>query len=1586
MSELDFSQRSAFRLSDKANIESNPKNSDVAYATMAIGKDNHLLYEPTSFEDAENLMLGNCQTVEGHNADQDENGLMLAAISTKFSPARLERTVKAFAKKLDGALNGTGLTTDGVIIGKPRVAGGFATLVTQIKLSDGQAISILFHAPDEDPAKFNADDTLFAFIFKLNHKDVTNVVAPSGGMDISIGQATMVLSNLAEKNSGPFVARKTKSAENKLEAEKLEIELEELKAVASALAEEATAKELKKDELTSQLATRNGMAAKRQQSITSLKAEVEQVAPATKEESVTPAIDEKAEFEAKANESATSPKNDLPEPTQAQKEAGNYKKGKAQFQGIDIVIENPKGSVRTGEDAETGEKWSTTMKSHYGDIVKTKGADGDKLDIFIGENYDAENAYIIDQVKKDGSFDEHKIMLGFDSKAKAEKGYLVNYDKDWQGLGNITEIAMTDLKAWVKGSTVKPYKAISGGASVEPDSNKLPVVNGWDVKQDGSEAIYRVEVPNTERSIEVVFEPASSLKKGISTNWNAIVHNDSGGLISETQGVIKNRDQFTGLIDLLIKEHLPAAESEPEATPAVKWKRSNISDGSKSLTDRFGDFGQGQYATTKLYGDETVYTMGDYEIISALGGGFGNSSGSERTFPIFHKNKNVEQSNTLTEAKAWVAKQAPAIEPLPEEAPAIEPEVVANIKEGVRFDDVTTSQGQLDTWDGMKKGDVIYSHLGNLIGTIVRKPTKTMDAALLALENGREAKIDSQRITGTSVKRLRKLNERGMQANESQLAQEKESKAKVLDEGDSFYQGGVEFEVTLVDLDESKAEITQGGYMTWVTEASDIMPNYGVIIKGLNEVKTPTEDKPSTIAQQADAIDKEGFNPVNYQKIIANRDLGLALQDSLDSAFTARLYEITNELLSNGWVKSDGNIIKAGVRMFKDIQQIGAGGNVQGIHYSLSNIAGTELYNDFDGIQDGFELTTKEIAKQLNDFADSVIEDKPEEDEVDQAASSKAMVQLVKDLEPVIDTMLDELTDSNPETRPLLAPTYREILRQHELRAADIEFSEADKVRAEFIYMARASRFLNTALGELQNGGFIPLDVNLNDLQDKQPKPQTIEEYLDGGGEGDYNAQTAYDDVLRIAKEFDVKVSSSIGPDIEGIYDEVLKIELSKGTEKATMQLMGGDAKAAMFQNGQRVSQFGKRSFFEMYSNDEDTRRERIESFSISADPEAEEVPVQPVSSPTNDAYRKLEQLSRSLVRDIASSLNVIKGIDNGTEQGYDRSLFVNSITGKIKTQAKNGNQEVVDAALDYIEAYQTEKMKKPAITSRNGVWKLRSFDEPESEIQEEPVEAPKSALDKKLDLAEQMGGANYWYGLMLRPPSIGAIPKANSTAMLDNEEAKSIFINNKDIRSVRHGAMAYAEKLSDADVSRFELIELNFESKSEVREEATITRDEIVERVIEDMASTAESAGVSLTEYIDSKSDRPVNNVLGKILRYFPAFDEEDDHPDYLVLEDVLNNTTWAELSASAESFEQNAPVETVETVVAGGDADQLGQLTSRVQSMIDNPPSNSDDFDQQLDVLVSDIENAGLMESLESKLNEAADLLSELLEREGE
>ncbi|WP_404840459.1 LPD38 domain-containing protein [Aeromonas media] len=157
-----------------------------------------------------------------------------------------------------------------------------------------------------------------------------------------------------------------------------------------------------------------------------------------------------------------------PEPTKAQREAGNYKKGHLKLQGLDIALENPKGSTRSGTDQD-GKVWQSTMAHDYGYIKRTLGADGDHVDVFIGDKPDSETVYVVDQVDpKTGKFDEHKVMMGFADEQAAQEGYLGNYEAGWKGLGAIKAMPVESFKRWVsEGDTKSPIAVQPAGIAAK---------------------------------------------------------------------------------------------------------------------------------------------------------------------------------------------------------------------------------------------------------------------------------------------------------------------------------------------------------------------------------------------------------------------------------------------------------------------------------------------------------------------------------------------------------------------------------------------------------------------------------------------------------------------------------------------------------------------------------------------------------------------------------------------------------------------------------------------------------------------------------------------------------------------------------------------------------------------------------------------------------------------------------------------------------------------------------------------------------------------------------------------------------------
>lgn len=167
-------------------------------------------------------------------------------------------------------------------------------------------------------------------------------------------------------------------------------------------------------------------------------------------------------------------------PTEAQKEAGNYKKGHVKVDGFDITIENPKGSVRSGKDSD-GKEWSVTMNNDYGYIRGTEGVDGDHIDVFLSDNPEQGNVYVIDQVnQKTGEYDESKVMYGFNSLEEAKDAYLANFEEGWK-IGVVSGVSKEEFRKWIESSVrkTKPFSEYKNVdvISTENDGSENNILN-----------------------------------------------------------------------------------------------------------------------------------------------------------------------------------------------------------------------------------------------------------------------------------------------------------------------------------------------------------------------------------------------------------------------------------------------------------------------------------------------------------------------------------------------------------------------------------------------------------------------------------------------------------------------------------------------------------------------------------------------------------------------------------------------------------------------------------------------------------------------------------------------------------------------------------------------------------------------------------------------------------------------------------------------------------------------------------------------------------------------------------------------------
>lgn len=198
------------------------------------------------------------------------------------------------------------------------------------------------------------------------------------------------------------------------------------------------------------------------------------------------------------------------EPTEAQKKAGNYKKGHLKFGGYDFTVETPKGVTRSGKD-ENGRPWSVTMHDTYGYVLGKIGVDGDHIDMFINDAADLDtfdgNVFVIDQVNpKTGEFDEHKVMYGYPSEEDAKNAYLQNYSPGWKGLGEVTSVPKATFDKWLQSSDRKT-KPFANYAMVKSEvkPKAASIIKGEKWNATGEPEKYRGRVKKHAESHDVVW-------------------------------------------------------------------------------------------------------------------------------------------------------------------------------------------------------------------------------------------------------------------------------------------------------------------------------------------------------------------------------------------------------------------------------------------------------------------------------------------------------------------------------------------------------------------------------------------------------------------------------------------------------------------------------------------------------------------------------------------------------------------------------------------------------------------------------------------------------------------------------------------------------------------------------------------------------------------------------------------------------------------------------------------------------------------------------------------------------------------------
>jgi hypothetical protein len=334
------------------------------------------------------------------------------------------------------------------------------------------------------------------------------------------------------------------------------------------------------------------------------------------------------------------------EPTEAQKKAGNYKKGHLSFGGYDYTVETPKGVTRSGKD-EQGKPWSVTMHDTYGYILGKIGVDGDHIDMFINDAADLDtfdgNVYVVDQVNPEtGEFDEHKVMYGYPSEEAATEAYLANYSKGWNGLGKVTSVPKATFDKWLESSDRKT-KPFAEYAMVQKEQAKFD----RDVKE--------VEPSEMTEAQKVAYDAVSTMlkKAGIPVK---VVSNEDMEKVAEAQdnlnlAMLLNQPEMR--FKIKTPEEKQAAENAYNFAKELrpdKWKQYAVVDMSNPI--KMPEYFEKQELARKERSYYNKLMWGNYKVFNLDKSFEDNVAGLTGSFPSeFDPYKIDEQTNKRNELK-----------------------------------------------------------------------------------------------------------------------------------------------------------------------------------------------------------------------------------------------------------------------------------------------------------------------------------------------------------------------------------------------------------------------------------------------------------------------------------------------------------------------------------------------------------------------------------------------------------------------------------------------------------------------------------------------------------------------------------------------------------------------------------------------------------------------------------------------------------------------------------------------------------------------------------------------------------------------
>lgn len=343
------------------------------------------------------------------------------------------------------------------------------------------------------------------------------------------------------------------------------------------------------------------------------------------------------------------------EPSEAQKKAGNYKMGHVVIDGYEFTMENPKGSVRKGVD-ENGTPWEITMNNDYGYIRGTIGVDGDHIDMFLSDSPEQGDVYVVDQVNPDGSFDEHKVMYGFNSVDEAKAAYLSNYSEGWQGLGAITPVSKDEFKKWIESSKRKT-KPFAEYATVKPLDEDVPTLGTIETSTHEKTGKKQWIVKPSAR---VTDEEFAELKRSAKDNGGFWYGKKKGFIFYDEESANKFNNSNT-------KEYAETTDEQTAAnTDAIVSKAESIAEKAGALAESDAEISESEIAPTldQIDGaldaiDNQLALLGEYDTRDDVRKA-GSKLATALAIDLGLNENDVEVNSSVNEHMAMVDIRVPA--------------------------------------------------------------------------------------------------------------------------------------------------------------------------------------------------------------------------------------------------------------------------------------------------------------------------------------------------------------------------------------------------------------------------------------------------------------------------------------------------------------------------------------------------------------------------------------------------------------------------------------------------------------------------------------------------------------------------------------------------------------------------------------------------------------------------------------------------------------------------------------------------------------------------------------------------------------